>query len=292
MLNLKQIWILTYINYMYKQVYYKYIDLMNYYSCYQIKRYGYSVLGEPLQYIKLGNPNGKKILIQAGMHSREWCTIFVLDKFIKTHFLNNNTLKNEYYFILCSNPDGFKIATCGVEHLSKSRANFLLSINKSKDFSLWKANANAVDLNVNFNALWGQGVKNVRIPSTENYIGPYPLSEPETLSLVNLTKLIKPDLTISLHSKGEEIYYEFGQDEDNLKKDRILAQKIANATGYIAKEIKGSVGGYKDWCIKNLNIPSITIELGNDLLPHPINLEQIDTIFASFCNIFEVLETF
>ena len=44
--------------------------------------------------------------------------------------------------------------------------------------------------------------------------------------------------------------------------------------------------------IKNLNIPSLTIELGNDLLPHPINLEQIDTIFASFCNIFEVLETF
>ena len=41
---------------------------------------------------------------------------------------------------------------------------------------LWKANAKGVDLNVNFDARWGKGRRNVFSPAAENYVGPMPCS--------------------------------------------------------------------------------------------------------------------
>ena len=84
-----------------------------------------------------------------------------------------------------------------------------MSGNKGKDFSLWKANARGVDLKVNFDAKWGPGKQNVRYPASANYIGSMPFSEPETRALAEFTKEVKPDATISYHTKGGEIYYGF-----------------------------------------------------------------------------------
>ncbi|MBR2330545.1 MAG: peptidase, partial [Clostridia bacterium] len=146
----------------------------------------------------------------------------------------------------------------------------LLRMSGNEDFSLWKANGRGVDLNVNFDARFGQGVKNVRVAGAENYVGKRPFSEPETSALKNFTLKIRPDYTVSYHTKGEEIYWCFHQSPTQRERDFHLAQTLANSTGYPLKEAKGSVGGYKDWCIESLKIPAFTVETGADTLTHPL----------------------
>ena len=53
-------------------------------------------------------------------------------------------------------------------------------------------------------------------------------------------------------------------------RDEKLAATLADETGYTAKTISGSAGGYKDWCIRELKIPSFTIEAGSERLEHPL----------------------
>ena len=50
---------------------------------------------------------------------------------------------------------------------------------------------------------------------------------------------------------------------------------ISKSTGYPLKEAFGSVGGYKDWCISALKIPSFTIEAGKDSYFHPFGREEL-----------------
>jgi murein tripeptide amidase MpaA len=51
------------------------------------------------------------------------------------------------------------------------RKKLLYFVNGSNDFTIWKANANAVDLNVNWDANFSKGALNINFPSSENYIG-------------------------------------------------------------------------------------------------------------------------
>jgi g-D-glutamyl-meso-diaminopimelate peptidase len=143
---------------------------------------------------------------------------------------------------------------------------------------MWKANINGVDLNVNFDAKWGTGVKNITYPAFESYIGASPFSENETKALRDFTFKIKPDATVSYHTKGEEIYWEFNQNEKDSERDYNIALALSKVTGYSLKLTPGSAGGYKDWCIQRLKIPSFTIEAGSDSLSHPIGEENIDAI--------------
>jgi g-D-glutamyl-meso-diaminopimelate peptidase len=166
----------------------------------------------------------------------------------------------------------------GVNSVKKRYRNKLLQMNKSEYFSLWKANGRGVDLNVNFDADWGMGVKNVYKPSAENYVGKQPFSEPETRALKRFTLQIKPDYTLSYHTKGEEIYWYFYQSGERAERDRKLAEELSALTDYKLAYAKGSVGGYKDWCIEKFGIPSFTIETGSDEFTHPLKEQQLENI--------------
>lgn len=130
---------------------------------------------------------------------------------------------------------------------------------------MWKANARGVDLNCNFDADWGHGRLNTTARGGENCIGDCPFSEAETRALRDFTLRIRPYVTLSFHTKGEEIYWEYGG-----LGDRRGAEILSAATGYCSKIIYGSCGGYKDWCIQKLKIPAYTVECGSDSLSHPI----------------------
>ena len=137
-----------------------------------------------------------------------------------------------------------------------------------------------MDLNTNFDADWGTGSQNVRCPSTEDFIGFYPESEREVISLINFTRQVRPSLTISYHSKGEVIYYGFeGESEQNIERDRQIGEQLSLVTGYPLIFTENSAGGYKDWCIRTLKIPSYTIEVGDETLEHPIDEEYLPEIF-------------
>ncbi len=218
---------------------------------------GKSFLGEDIKFFAVEKSQSPKIIFQYAIHAREYITTYLALKQIED-FIENGS-KGTVYFIPMLNPDGVKIS---------------LYLNP-----LWKANARGVDLNVNFDAKWGSGERNIQTEGSENYIGERPFSEYETSALRDFTLQINPDMTVSYHSKGEEIYWQFFQDGKTLDRDLKIAKAVSNQTGYQLKPTPNSAGGYKDWCIEKLKIPALTIEVGADELSHPINKANLPQIY-------------
>lgn len=219
---------------------------------------GKSVKGKPIYFIKVSKTPSPVIVATYSIHAREYLTTLLAIKQIKD--FQKHGIIGTIYFIPAVNPDGIEIAQ---------------TINP-----LYKANARKVDLNVNFDADWGQGEKNVFLPNVENYVGQYPFSEPETQALRDFTLYVQPNLTLSYHTKGEEIYWEFDQSNELLIRDKVFANVISRSTGYPLVTVKGSVGGYKDWCIQTLKIPAFTIEVGNDKFSHPLTKKRLKKVYS------------
>ena len=194
------------------------------------------------------------ILVQAGIHAREHIGCKVLLEILKrTDVLSFPAIS----LVPLVNPDGTELALKGAEGFPNSRE--LKRINRSDNFSLWKANARGVDLNVNFAADWGKGKRNVFYPSPSDYVGEYPESERESEALASFARR-GFKTTISLHAKGEIVFYAY-RDVDP---DPVLNEIVASSLGYPLARSAGSAGGFKDWCVLELGIPSYTVELGKD----------------------------
>ena len=233
---------------------------------------GNTLFGRSMYAMKVGSgaPVG---IAQYGIHGREFITAM-----LAVMQYEIGVAKGSCWIVPLVNPDGALLSETGLATASLSYQKELIAINGGDDFRLWKANGRGVDLNVNFPARWGKGDKNVRVAGAENFIGHHPFSEPETLALKYFTEEVKPDYTVSYHTKGEEIYWHFGQSMRTCLRDRRLAETIAKETGYAVAEAKGSVGGYKDWCIRRFHIPSFTIEVGADKYPHPLGEDALTEI--------------
>ena len=245
---------------------------------------GKSILSQDIAFVRIGNPLGKAVIITGGIHAREHITVLLCLCLMKDMLLNP---PDDFciYAVPCVNPDGFRLATEGITFLNsnekwKKLKPFLYRINGGTDFSLWKANIGGVDLNVNFDAEWGKGKRNVFSPASENYVGSYPLDQPESKALADFTIEINPQAVIALHCKGEVIYWNFHQTGKVLWRDYNYAKRLMRVTGYPLTDSNGSSGGYKDWCIKRLMIPSVTIEVGRDCFSHPFPYEQFDDIYT------------
>lgn len=194
-----------------------------------------------------------RVIVVGAVHAREYITSY-LTLCLAEDFLRRGKV-GTLYFIPMLNPDGVKRVLEG-------------------DL-LYKANGRGVDLNVNFDAGWGEGESNVKYKGAENFIGKRPFSEPETAALRDFTLTASPSATLAFHSKGQEIYYGFrGKREE----DAILAKKIAQKSGYAVKPTPKSAGGYKDWCVDKLSIPSFTIEVGSDKLSHPLSKTALKSV--------------
>ncbi len=200
---------------------------------------GYSCQGREIFAFHTGKRTGRQFIAVYAVHAREWITARLALVHLK------KGVKSGGWIIPLLNPDGALIS--------------------QTTFPLWKSNVRGVDLNCNFDAEWGSGRLNTKSRGGENCIGDYPFSEPETAALRDFTVKVRPYVTLSFHTKGEEIYWEFcGMG------DKRGAEIISRATGYKVKKIYGSAGGYKDWCIQKLKIPAYTVECGSDGLCHPI----------------------
>ncbi|MBR7172593.1 MAG: hypothetical protein IKD36_02240 [Clostridia bacterium] len=184
-------------------------------------------------------------------------------------------------FVLMANPDGVELVENGISSVPEKHQKNLLKMNQnSQDFRLWKANANGVDLNNNFDARFGTNV-NSKIPSSSGFVGKCAESENETKAIVRYLKNTNPFIVICYHTKGEEIYFNFFQSEKELERDKIIVEKFAKSTGYKIKNPEmTSSGGLKDYVIEKLKIPSLTIELGSDELSHPIKKDSLNEIFS------------
>ena len=223
---------------------------------------GKSLLGRNIYAVKVGDGFPVGIAVYA-IHGREWLT----SRLALEHFRQG--VVGSVWLVPLVNPDGALLSQKGIGSALGKYGGFL-SAYSGGELRLWKSNARGVDLNVNFDAEWGKGVKNVRRRGAENYIGEAPFSEPETRALRDFTLDVSPSYMVSFHTKGEEIYWYFGQSSHTCLRDFTLAQAVSASTGYPLRQTVGSVGGYKDWCISALQIPALTVECGNDAFRHPL----------------------
>ena len=220
--------------------------------------------------IIVGNKNaGRKLLFTGTIHGREYMTAKLLVK--QTEYFLQNICKNgienydvAIHIIPMVNPDGAALCHRGINGIRNKKLKEKLLEMKEEDFMKWKSNARGVDLNRNFAAFWEEYQCEIQEPSSEQYKGECPESEVETKFLTKLTRKEKFQATISYHSSGEVIYWDFGQ-QGKLREDtKKLAKIIGDTTGY--ELIEGwdttAPAGYKDWALLEMKIPSVTIEIG------------------------------
>lgn len=241
---------------------------------------GYSLLSQPIYGVHIGSYEGNQLLIEGAIHAREYITALLVVDLVK--YLHSTAIDGGIYFIPMVNPDGVRLVLEGISGIRcEKTADFLTNVNGgSNDFSQWKADANAVDLNVNFDALWGGGSQNVFCPAPANFVGYYPNSEREVNNLINFTLKNQPNATISYHTKGEVIYYGFEVlSPEQTARDLNIAEAISQVTGYHVVKTANSTGGYSDWISLNLGVPAFTIEVGSSDLNHPIGKDQLPLIF-------------
>ncbi len=219
-------------------------------------------------------------LIVGGTHARENITSKLVVNLAK------NYRGDGICFVPMLNADGVEIVENGLRSVPHAYRHAIAKIAKRQDLRLWKANGRCVDINVNYDADWGSGKSNVFVPSSENYVGLMPESEPETIASVNLVKRYKFDCLISYHSKGEVIYAGYG----GIKNDSHI-KALSNLIGYPHQQASGSAGGFKDWFIKEGFGDGYTIEVGNDELSHPLDESAYPEIYKQNKDICTLLES-
>lgn len=278
---------------------------LNYeYPFFKIKSIGESTLGENIIYIKLGK-GSKKLFINASHHANEWITslmtMMFIEKYLKLY--KNKEIykcrnieelweKTSIYIVPMVNPDGVNLCLKNPKILNNQLYKNIWEnyINNIED---WKANIRGVDLNLNYPAGWEQAVKNkakkgITMPGPRDYPGPNAESEIETKNIINFTKIFNFDMTISLHSQGQEIYWSYL----NKKIDRAyeIGKKMERVSGYILTEPSyySSFAGYKDWYIENFNKPGYTIEIGKGEEGKSLPLEKAEEIYEEIEEIFLV----
>ena len=85
--------------------------------------------------------------------------------------------------------------------------------------------------------------------------------------LAGLVRLLRPDIILTLHTQGEEIYYDSPHATPSMHK---MAELLAEKTGYALGEAKGTAayGGLTEWAVR-CGIPSFTFECGHGKNPLP-----------------------
>lgn len=238
--------------------------------------FGQSTLGQEILGFHIGSYDGHQLLIEGGIHAREYPSSLVVVGIAE--YLANQELDGGAYIIPLVNPDGARLVLDGVDWIQCERLrDFVLNVNGgSTDFDEWKADGLAVDLNVNFDALWGGGSQNVFCPAPANFVGYYPNSEREVRELIDFAYRVSPSLTLSFHTKGEVIYYGFETlTPEEISRDENIANIISSINGYTPIKTENSTGGFSDWVSEYLGVPAFTIEIGSALLPTPIPPDAI-----------------
>ncbi len=235
----------------------------------------------------------KKILIDAGMHAREYANCrLVLEqlenclKFWDTGTWNgipySELFSNiELHILPMVNPDGIAISQFGESGIRTSETlsavrecyqNDLANGRATDDYAsylrTWKANGRGVDINANFENGFAAGTRQ-NAPSYASYSGESPVSEAESRALKEMVDRYSPDITINYHSMGNVLYWDL-YDSKYSNRNAELLETIRQMTGYSVMAASESDGGFLDW-IMSRDVPSysVTIETGSIACPMP-----------------------
>lgn len=258
-----------------------------------LEEYGRSTQGKPLWFAELG-AGENRVYYNAAHHANEWITTLLLLRFLETlcnavardgslagrnarDLLRAATLR----VAPAVNPDGIDLVTGAAENVSGPRR---LSQNYPEiPFpSGWKANWDGVDPNLQYPAGWAQArrikfAQGYTLPGPRDYVGSGPLTIPESRALFDDTLAFDPALTLSYHTQGKVIYWNYAglAPEESFP----IAQRFAALSGYTPSLTPGESdnAGYKDWFIQDFRRPGFTIEAGSG--ENPLPLSQLDEIW-------------
>ncbi len=249
---------------------------------------GKSVLGKPLWSLRLGRGENR-VLYHAEHHANEWITTPLLLRFaeeLSAAAASGGEISGIPageildYATICLvpavNPDGMDLVTGELSSGEAYRAARAIAERYPRyPFPEgWKANIRGVDLNLQYPAGWEQARENkfalgVSSPAPADYVGEAPLSAPESRAMAELTERMDPALTLSLHSQGEVIYWDF---QDYAPENaREIGELFSQLSGYRLASTPYDAGfaGYKDWFLQDFRRPGYTLEAGRGVNPLP-----------------------
>lgn len=255
---------------------------------------GKSVTGRELYVGVLGNPEAdRQVVVSAAIHGREYMTALLTMKQLEFYLQYYDVGSYEgipysilfdqtcFYIVPMTNPDGVMLAQQGLESLPEEMRERIEECYETEDHEYpvtfetylrrWKANANGVDLNRNYDARWEE-YQGAEHPQSFQYKGPSPASEPETQAMQALIDSLPNVIaTLCVHSQGEVVYWNCGQSEGAGEITRGLAQAVTERNGYALLDEQNNDASLSDWCELERSIPAITVEIGSGTLVLPID---------------------
>ena len=273
------------------------LELVKAYPFCRTEVIGVTAYGRPLRTLVIGNGE-RKVIYSAAHHANEWITSLVLLKFAEelAQAIQNGTriygilAKNiaaaaTIYMVPMVDPDGVDLVVGAINpgsaayESAREMAEFYPSIPFPDG---WKANLMGVDLNLQYPAGWLQAreikfLQGFTRPGPRDYVGRFPLCQPESRAMAEFTEMIDPILVLAYHTQGEVIYWQF-QDYE-VPGAEALAKEFARLSGYALEDVPyaSSFAGYKDWFIQKYRRPGFTIEVGQG--ENPLPLDQFDKIY-------------
>ncbi len=263
---------------------------------------GTTAYGRSLYRLQVGS-GPQRVYYNASHHANEWITtpavLSCLEWLLEGASRGERSLgislrellrQVTLYLVPMVNPDGVDLVVGAANERETAAARGIAGDYPQIPFPEgWKANLQGVDLNLNYPAGWDQAreikaAQGYVSPAPRDYVGPEPLSEPESRSMFDTTEELDPDLTISWHTQGKEIYWKFLDLEPEGVRE--LGEQMARVSGYRLEEIPyaSSFAGYKDWFIQDFNRPGYTVEAGEG--ENPLPLSQLPEIVRDNLPIF------
>ena len=250
---------------------------------------GRSVMGRPLWSLALGSGENR-VLYNASHHANEWITTPLLLKYaeeLAEAYAFGGSIAGQgaremldyasIFFIPAVDPDGIDLVTGELQ----SGNYYDTAVRIAETYPRfpfprgWKANIRGIDLNLQYPAGWEQARENkysqgIVSPAPADFVGPAPLSAPESRALYDFTLALDPALILAYHTQGNVIYWRYADFEP--KNSRAIAEAFSELSGYAVEDTPFASGfaGYKDWFIQNYNRPGYTIEAGSGENPLPV----------------------
>jgi predicted deacylase len=227
---------------------------------------GTSVEGRPIHAFDLGNPAGSPVLLSGLMHGVEMVGALALLDFVRgvIEGPRGDLLRDARLVVIpVVNPDAY--------HENCTR----LLLGRS---AFQRCNARGVDLNRNFpwlrqrmpwNPLGGS-----RFHLSPHYVGPAPLSEPESRALHAVADALRPRVSLAFHSFGELLLYPWAYtSRPNPKRDVYQRAGRAFVKGLQGPQYRvmqatdwyATVGDMDDWLDAAYGTLAFTVEVSRPM---------------------------
>lgn len=207
--------------------------------CHTKEIIGYSVAGRPIVAYNYGSGD-RPIMYIGSIHGNEKSTYYLMNDWINELELNAHKIQSDKKIIVIPslNPDGL--------------------------FANVRNNNNNIDLNRNFPTDDWQA--DVYAPNNQLIIGGggvNPISEPESLAIVNYLNQINPILILSYHSTANCIIANEAGNSIELASKYASLSGYRNTTGEIGTFGYSITGSFDTWLQEKRNIASLIIELSS-----------------------------